>query len=292
MYVRRFALHDLDVSDGQLLDQSGRRFDRESYARFKYGHVPPAVTYGRGLARLIGDELFELAGTDPIRVVSAPYKHLPTASHGIARALVGALSREAVIRRGRDAPMLVPFFKSRLSDDGYARASHADRQRELARQGFRVDEMLIRGAHVLIVDDLRITGSAEQATGRFLEALAPEGTWYLHAARLAAGLGRSDPGLESEINQSVPHGAHDLLRDMSAGEFALNTRVLRHMLEYESDAEFSLILQRAPSRILHEMLDAALGSGIEYYRRHRERLTLLRDQIDRREGVPHHATSR
>ena len=97
-------------------------------------------------------------------------------------------------------------IKSRMSDDSYARAGHADRRRELARQDFRVDETLIRGAHVLVVDDLRITGSAEQATGRFLASLEPEGTWYLHAARLATELGRSDPGLESEINQSAPTG--------------------------------------------------------------------------------------
>lgn len=292
MYVKHHALQHLEVFDGEVLDQVGERFDREAYARFKYGYLPPAVEYGRGLARLIEDELFELAGTDPIRVVSAPYKHLPTASHGIAQALVSELSRMSVVDREIDAPTLVPFRKSKMGDDSYAKSSEADRLRTLATLGFWVDSSLIQGSHVLIVDDIRITGSAEKATAQFLEGLAPKGVWYLHAARLPEELGRTNPGLENELNQSVPHGAHEVLRDIATGQFALNTRVLRHVLEYESNAEFTMFLQRATTQILREMLDAALGNGVSYYQKYRSRLELLTNQINTREGIHFYAAAR
>jgi hypothetical protein len=285
MYVHHYALQHLDVVDGEVRDQTGERFDREAYARFKYGYLPPAVEYGRGLARLIGDELFELAGADPIRIVSAPYKFLPTASHGIAQALVGELSRMAVIDRGIEAPTLVPIFKMMMSNDSYAKASEAERLRELAAQGFRVDVSLIRSAHVLIVDDIRITGSAEKATAQFLESLAPKGVWNIHAARLSEELGRANPGLENELNQSVPHGVYEVLRDIATGQFALNTRVLRHVLEYDSEADFSVFLRCAPTQILREMLDAALGSGVGYYQRYASRLQLLAKQLTNQEGI-------
>lgn len=292
MYVHHLALHELDLVDGVLVDARGERFDREAYARFKYGYLQPAVEYGRGLAELVGDDLFAAAGTDAIRIASAPYKRVPTASHAIARALASALGRVAVVDRGIEPPTLVPFFKSTPSDDSYARGGAADRSRELARQRFAIDAALIRDAHVLVVDDLRVTGAAERVTGRYLESLGPRGVWYLHAARLSAGLGAAHPAFESELNNSVGHGAHELLRDIATGHFALNTRVLRHVLEYESDAEFTMFTERAPSGLLADMLDAAIGNGVGYYARHAERLRMLAAEVDAREGVRDHADSR
>lgn len=280
MYVNRYALQHLSVVDGVVLTSDFEPFNRMAYSRFKYGYLPPAVEYGQGLARLISEELFDRAGAGPIRIVSAPYKYLPTASHAIAQVLTRELSRIA-IKQGIEPPKLVPFHKSRMGSNSYAQSSEADRLRSLATLGLRIDENLIRNTHVLIVDDIRITGSAEKATAEFMESLNPQGVWYLHAARLPEAVGKANPSLENELNQSYPHSASWVLQDVTSGQFQLNTRVLRHVLEY-GELEFRVFLDGAPDALLQEMYDAGLGNGLAYYRKYTIPLESIQTELTSR----------
>ena len=280
MYVNRYALQHLTVVDGEVLTSDYEPFDRVAYSRFKYGYLPPAVEYGRGLAHQIVADLLESAGSEPIRVVSAPYKHLPTASHAIAQSLTRELS-QIMIEEGIEPPVLVPFHKSRMGSNSYAQSSEADRLRSLATLGLRIDENLIRNTHVLVVDDIRITGSAEKATAAFMETLAPRGVWYLHAARLPEGVGKVNPGLEDELNQSHSHTAGDILNDVVLNQFQLNTRVLRHILEYD-ESEYRWFLSEAPAGLLQEIYDAGLGNGLAYYQKYEDQLQPLLAELTTR----------
>lgn len=268
------TLSTLTVVDGQVLCQDGTPFDREAYSHFKYGFLPPAVEYGQRLAALITDKLFEVAGTEPITIVSAPYKYLPTASHAVAQAITAELSHTAVMN-GLEPPVLVPFFKSRVGSSNYAKSSEEYRQKSLATLGLRIDESRIRGAHVVVVDDIRITGSAEKATAQFLESLTPASIWYLHAARLDEATGKAYPGLEDELNQTVAHTLEVFLQQAATGKFQLNTRVLRLILETEDSDAFDWFLNVAPPALVESIHQAAVGNGPAYYEKYRNNLELV-----------------
>lgn len=267
------ALMDLAIVDGEVLCQDGRPFDRVAYSLFKYGFIPPAIGYGNGLAALIGDELFALAGNEPIIIVSAPYKCLPTASEAIARALQHALCHRAELD-GREPPVLVPFSKAEVGDSSYARAGEAERLQQLATLGLRIDESRIPGSHVLVVDDIRITGTAQKVTAAYLESLQPASIWYLHAARLPKDIG-THPGLEDELNQTVAHTLEGFLQQVADGAFQLNTRVLRFILETADIGEFRSFLNAAPFALLAEIHQASVGNGAKYYERHRRNLEVV-----------------
>lgn len=275
------ALMDLTVVDGEVLSQDGRPFDRVAYSHFKYGHIPPAIQYGRGLAGLVGDRVFAHAGNEPITIVSAPYKHLPTASHVIAQSLTAELSHQAVVN-GQEPPVLVPFHKTQVGDSSYAKSSESDRLKALSTLGLQIDERRVTGAHVLVVDDIRITGTAEKATAAYLESLAPASIWYLHAARLNEGIGKEYPHLEDELNQTVAHTPEVFLQQWAAGEFQLNTRVLRLILEFEGDL-FTAFIAAAPNSLLEHIYQSAIGNGPAYYARYRDNLELLYIQLGFRE---------
>ncbi len=283
MQTFHYALQDLAVVDGKVLDQDGQPFDREAYSRFKYGYIPPAMAYGKALAMLVVQQLFALAGKEPIIIVSAPYKYLPTASHAIAYYLRQELSQLAVLFE-REPPVLVPFHKARTGSSSYARSSEAERLKSLATLGLHIDESLVPGSHVLVVDDIRITGSAERASASYLEGLGPASVWYLHAARLPEDLGRSHPGLEDELNQSVAHCLEGFLQEVSAGEFKLNTRVLRFILETPDQESFIAFLNAAPLSLLEQILDSGVGSGLKYFDRYRHNLMLVSEAFWRRSG--------
>lgn len=268
------TLQTLSVIDDELCTPDGRLFDRASYSRFKYGYTPPGVQYGVELAMLIADELFQFAGNEPVVIVSAPYKYLPTASHVIAQSLLRQLSLRAVMD-GREPPVLVPFHKAKMGDSTYARSDETERLNQLATLGLFLDESRIAGSHVLVVDDIRITGSAEKATAAYLESLNPASIWYLHAARLDENVGKTHPHLEDELNQTVQHAVDGFLVQMAAGQFQLNTRVLRYLLEITDRSEFVKLLAYAPRTLLEEIHQAAVGNGLAYYRTYRFNLGIL-----------------
>lgn len=272
------TLSTLTVVDGQVLCQDGTPFDRVAYSHFKYGFVPPAVRYGEALAALITDQLFEVAGAEAITVVSAPYKHLPTASHAVAQVIVDELSREA-LQRERALPVLVPFHKSRVGSSNYAKSDEAYRRKSLATLGLHIDESRVRGAHVVVVDDIRITGSAEKATAQYLESLQPASIWYLHAARLDEATGKAYPGLEDELNQTVAHTLEVILQQVAEGDFQLNTRVLRLLLETEDQDAFESFVFEAPLALLESIHQSAIGNGPDYCTKYRTNLELVSYQI-------------
>jgi hypothetical protein len=272
---------DLAVVDGEVLCQDGRLFDRVAYSHFKYGWTPPAIGYGLGLASLVGDRLFQLAGKEPIAVVSAPYKHLPTASHVVAQSLLQKLSYRA-ITVGREPPLLLPFHKARAGSSSYAKSSAADRLKSLATLGLRIDESHVPGSHVLVVDDIRVTGSAQRATAAYLEPLQPASIWYLHAARLPEDVGRANPGLEDALNQTVEHTFEVILEQQGRGEFRLNTRVLRLILEVQNADKFRSFVEAAPLTLLEEIHQAGVGNGVAYYERYHGNLEAVYDFLCQR----------
>jgi hypothetical protein len=233
------------------------------------------------LATLIGDQLWHVAEGRPVRIVSAPYKYLPTASHGVAGYLWQQLSKQA-ISLDLEPPVLLPFHKARTGSSAYARSSEAERLATLATLGLHLDEKLVRGAVVLVVDDIRITGSAERATAAYLETLAPHSLWYLHAARLDNAVACSHPGLEDELNQSVPHTLMGIIHDVREGNFQLNTRVLRLILETDNKEDYSFFLEVAPLLLLAEMHNAAIGSGLHYVKQYRAAIDGISDELARR----------
>ena len=227
--------------NGVVYDQFGRPWDREGFAHFKFGWLP----YARRIARQMADEialhLWKLAQGRRILIVSAPYKFLPTASHAIADYLRQELAIRA-IKEGIEPPVLVPFHKDKAGDSSYAKGDLALREATLASLGLHIDESLIPGSVILVVDDIKVFGTAEKATANYLEPLRPFAIWYLHGAQVSDALAHSIEGFENQLNDSVAHTPDVILEQVKMGEFRLNTRVLRHLLELPY-LEFNLFVR-------------------------------------------------
>lgn len=274
MYRRHASLMYLTVTDGRVMCVDGSSFDAVQYSRFKYGYVPPAFEYGYGLADLIVDDLLVRAHGRKTIIVSAPYKALPTASHAIAEVVLWALSAR-FISEGLEPPELVPFHKARVGSSAYAMSNEEERRRTLATLGLHIDESLVPGANVLVIDDIRITGSAEASTRSYLEGLGPHAIWYLHAARLDEQVASCNPGLEDELNQTFPKSLDTILFDEMNGHFALNTRVLRFIMETTSETAFRGFLSVVSSRLLERIYGGVMGSGLTYVGRYPVTFPLL-----------------
>lgn len=271
--------------DGTVICDDGTRFAREVFSRFKHGWTPPAVAYGTALATLVSGDLWEHAAGRRICIVSAPYKYVPTASHQIAVHLLRALSADA-IKRGIEPPILVPFLKDKPGKAEYAHGDRSVRDATTASMQLHIDESLVRGSVMLVVDDIMVTGAALRATEAFLEPLGPHSLWYLHAARINPMVADEYPGLEGQLNdQSIRIDTFTVLRMYGDGEFCLNTRVLRLILETKRSDEFMGFLKAAPTGLLEDIQDGIHGSGHDYCKRYSSRLHSITQELNARASI-------
>lgn len=270
--VRHTTLTELTACPGPGGDfivtcaNDGSAFSVKTWCRFKHGYKPVAEFLGRCLADQIGEALLGyMMHGPPVIVVSAPYRAVPTASHTIATAMLRRLSH-CCLAEGIEPPRLVHLRKAAPGSAVYADSTHAERAALLAELGLHIDTALVKGAVVLVVDDLRVGGNAEAATHKYLAELGPHTLWYLHGARFDWVSGMKYPKVEAWMNQVFPISLATILADIRADQFALNTRVLRWIMEQGNTQALQRFWREIPFPLLQAMYDGCMGSGIAYIR--------------------------
>ncbi|MGC5167429.1 phosphoribosyltransferase family protein [Luteimicrobium sp. DT211] len=259
--VRTVAVTRLDGTRDDLRDvATGRPFDLRTYSRMKHGDLDAAGALGRSLGRELLARVPALA-TDPAPVVlPVAYLAVPPACLLLARAVL-AVVNDARAARGLGPGRVVRVAKGSVTRTDYAGASAEARRAELASIGFRLDEDLT-GARVVLVDDVRVTGLAEQT---LLDVLARDGAGppaevvTAYVAVCEPGLA-ADPTVESVLNHAAARSVADLADAVRAGRFALTIRFLKRLLA-APDAERETFLGACDASLLDEIADGALATG-------------------------------
>ena len=137
------------------------------YSRFKYGSVGAAETFARALGAAFGDRHPDLARTPGLLITSSPYRYVPTAATTLARRL-HAVVNAARARYGLPPPRWCRWTAAALRP-GLRHAFGADRDRLMAVNALsfrRFPAGQVRGAHLLVVDDVRMTGAHQRCLMR------------------------------------------------------------------------------------------------------------------------------
>lgn len=212
-------------------DLQGIRPDRPAldlaeFSRFKHGASAPAWRFGRELARRIVTDRAELVHAGRLVVTASCYKVVPLASVALGRVVAHRLARVRA-EAGRAPLVWTQFYRDQLIEGDYSTMSLAQRQQFIATDVIRVDEAVLAGAAVLVVDDLRVTGFHED---RLASVLAAAGVPAATFAYLATIDGRADPTVEQRMNTAAIDGVDALLALVRADGFILNSRVCKLIL--------------------------------------------------------------
>lgn len=281
--IMRDATHCLRRQENLLVDESGVVFDTVAYSRFKYGHKPTAVGYGLGLARRFIRNFPDLALSERhLLVASAPYKFLPNASHTIAETFTTALNSYRVMR-GFEPAMALHLVRYKMGTDGYATSTPEERKYTLSQAALRhVDANLVRDSIVIAIDDVRITGSTQDRIEELLYPCDPFAVCFLHVARLDEEQANAEAGIENLMNKRFSTTLATIAVDIDAGEFQLNARVFRTIIEWDDlDALSGFLMQRSDA-FLGELYAVLVSSTLEMYQRKPDGTRVLKDVIVRR----------
>ncbi|GAA4702473.1 hypothetical protein GCM10023215_47180 [Pseudonocardia yuanmonensis] len=276
----RLSLHRVKPVDDRLVTETGADFDELSYSRFKHGGGTQAERYGRQLASVLLATPAGIAGRgEPIVIASAPYKYLPTASHELALQILRVLNTVSV-ESGHPPAEIGKLSMSRVDRDNYAEHGVSRRRELLGKAGLTADAVAFAGRHVLLVDDARITGLAEETATDLLMAAGARTVTALYVLEIADGWGARRPDLEHRVNHAFVRNLTSLLEVYRSERFVLNIRTLKYVLGWPDHGELTAFFGRLTHAELNAIHEAALHTGPQFRRHYTEGLKRLRAALE------------
>lgn len=242
--------------DGSVIDVTGEYFDLEGYSSFKYGKDSEAFRYGRLLARRMVDEFGD--ELDDAFVASSAYKQVPTAAAIITEHVLTELALVGLQPAG-----LFRVDRGRVLAADYASMTVEDRERAMKENQLEIGGATseqITGRDVIIIDDIRITGSHEHALACQLGKVGVRRALFGYVAVMDQATAMGNPELENQINSSKIKHVGDILPFIESDDFRLNARTCKFILGSNFE-DLDTFFSEMPLRSARSILGAMIADG-------------------------------
>jgi len=208
--TEEFALYSLTGRHPAASGDCRLPFSPAHYSRYKYGSVAAAETFARALGAAFCEAHPELALAPRLLMASSPYAHVPAAATTVARRLQPVLNAARVVNGLPPVPLLrVERIAASAGDYGTLSAQARDLHMAANVLSFRrFPPERVRGAHLLVVDDVRVTGAHQRCLMRASEALPLAARTFLYIAAFRGQPGGCfDPAQEDALNHTTGSSA-------------------------------------------------------------------------------------
>lgn len=273
------ALYELTVSDGMFETTKATTqtpFNPSHYSEFKYGRRDIAEQYGREIAILLIDHFAEHGYVgDPIVVLGTPYKRVPNAARMLS------MSAERHLRESGLSSSHGSIYQHRLAEGDYGTLPvHERDQRNKGKKRY-VDPDDFVGRHVVLIDDVRVTGSIEKSTLAHFDDIAVLSTTVVNLVRLDPELALIEPHLEDKLNHHAVQDLMDLRRLMRRhSQYTLTTRAVKYILESNPGTVHMFVQMLGPAWAL-KLYDAIVDEGYDLMPRYAQTFGLIRAACSR-----------
>jgi len=219
------------------------------YSRYKYGSVTAADAFAAALGTAFAEHCPDLLAAPRLLMTSSPYTYVPTAATTLARRLRPALN---ALRAGRGLPPvpLVQVDRVGAAAGDYGTLSARARDQRMADtvlslRRFRPDQ--VRGAHLLVVDDVRVTGAHQRCLARASDGLPLSARAFLYIAASGGPAAPSfDPTVEDALNHAAIRTLDDLATLVADNDFTWNVRVCKFVLNPANHGGLPRFLRQMP----------------------------------------------
>lgn len=277
------ALSTLHIEQGTVYDEEGNVFDAQAYSKFKYGDARKAERYGIKLAQeFIKQNQDIFLGEDHetnFIIAEHPRKYILKGANVISRHFQNYLNLY-LVSNGKNPIMSVPIFMSSVFEGDYGTFDKVIRDKVMSKQQFFTSTELFQNKHIILVDDIRITGTGERKIASFLEELNPESVHFLYVAKLNQNQADSNPEIESLINHVWMNDPERLIEIMNTDYFALNARVAKHVLTLNGQTLVQFLSKITDTRI-KELYFAVISDGYSVLSKYGQSYGLLEYEFNK-----------
>ena len=217
----------------------------QGYSLFKHGDSRFARVYGRALGDLW--LVASGAGEPAVYVTSSGFGAVAPAAHSLVRPFVQRVGRQLPVRS-------FEVRRRGISAGDYAQMTPGARRVAVSSSCMQVaGDLDLRGARVVALDDIRVTGTHEQAMD---ECLLTAGAATIdHVYVVDAHAFAAEPTVESRLNLAAVPDVDALLEVVDGRSFVPNARVCRRVMQLEA-GQLARFVDQAPEAVLAWMLRA------------------------------------
>jgi len=222
-------------------------------------------------------------------MTSSPYTYVPTAATALAHSLQPVLN---AARSGAGLPpaRFVQVDRIGTSAGDYGTLSARARDRRMAANVLsfrRFPPEEVRGAHLLVVDDVRVTGAHQRCVMRASEDLPFLARTFLYIACFCRPANsRFDPTQEDALNHTAVKSLGDLAAIVAGGDFSWNVRVCKFILRRANRPGLPRFLGGMPGWFVRDLHRNSCRDGYARMAAYAPSHQIVRTELARRYGRP------
>ncbi|WP_316820113.1 phosphoribosyltransferase family protein [Pedobacter gandavensis] len=252
-------------------------FSADDYSRFKFGDDSVARYFGQDLAEgFIRYYLQENFITGQIVVISSPYCFIPTATFAMKNAFVSHLNRW-LVEHGGLVVQEAKVHRTITYKEDYGGLSAEERMNLIGNDSFHIDKDFLEGKTLLFLDDIRITGSHERMILKMVKEYNLKND--IHMLYFAELVNKNiHPNIENHLNYHQVKSVFDLDEIIKAGNFAVNTRIVKYILNSDFES-FSVFIAQQNMAFINNLYDLSLGNSYHTIPAYEENLNHLKSYL-------------
>ena len=234
-------------------------FNPDEYSRFKFGDDAVAKSFGTHLADgFIREHLIKAPIKQQIVVISSPYSFIPTATFAMKNWFVARLNRW-LAQHGYPVVQETKVHRTITYKEDYGELDAEQRMNLIGNDSFHIDKDFLEGKTLVFLDDIKITGSHERMIMKMVNAYGlSNDIFMLYFAELTNK--NIHPNIENHLNYHQVKSIFDLDGIIKSGNFTINTRIVKYILNYDFDS-FCIFIQDQTYDFINLLYDMALGNG-------------------------------
>jgi hypothetical protein len=270
--IESFSLHKI-TNEKQL------SFSAVDYSKFKFGSKKIARAFGVTLAQAFAWEYVLPRKLDKqLVVLSSPYCFIPTATHAMKDYFIRELN-DYLIQCEYPVVQETKIHRTITYKEDYGELSAEDRLKLIQNDGFHIDVNFIKNKQLLLLDDIKITGSHERVIERMFNTqdIDPHRI-YLYFAELCNS--EINPKIENVLNYAYVSNLLDLDKIIKNDEFILNTRIVKYILIYDH-TEFVNFINYQKNKLVETIYHAAIGNSYHLIPEYVENLNYIKKLISK-----------
>lgn len=252
MLQKVYSLHKIKNSDGF-------GFDAGDYSRFKFGDDAVAKTFGSALAEgFIEDVLSKTRIDQQMVVISSPYSFIPTATFAMKKYFVFRLNKWLA---DNNLPVVqeTKVHRTITYKEDYGALNADERMKLIDNDSFHIDAEFLTDKTLLFLDDIKITGSHERMIAKMIKQYNLLNN--IHMVYFAELNNPAiHPNIENYLNYYNVKSIFDLDKIINDGDFCVNTRVVKYILNYDH-GRFCIFIENKPLAFILELYNMALGNS-------------------------------